>query len=213
MQFIIDGIPRDFIPIKEFRQQHDLPPDFGVRVFEPKDYTDLGSIEAAGVELHQTRAAVLEAIRAPRPLAAWMDGALTLADLFREQLFAINHVVGLRENEIDFAVAGFHDVLQAVVYELIRARAARNAPRSFDELYRTWLFTTIKLSQTVHLYPYRDHVTWEIQILTHVYGRFGLVARTVEGTYYVYDPALACPAQGFMAALLAETADAIYRAS
>jgi hypothetical protein len=212
MQFIINGIERRFTPVKEFRQQYQLPSNFGVRLFEPKDYTGLGSIEAAGAELNAVRAAVLAALQPPRPLAAWMRSAPEIAALFHENLRQINHNVHLRDNEIEFAVAGFHDVLQAVVYELIRARAAQHPPASFESLYAAWIHSTIRLSHTVHLYPYRDQPTWEVQVLTHVYGRFGMVIQTVDGTRCVYDAALACPALGYMGSLLAETADAIYRA-
>lgn len=213
MQFVIEGAVRDFTPIKQFRQTYELPETFGVNQFEPKDFTGLGSIENAGAELNILRAALLEAIRAPRPLSAWMTEVTDLATLFRSKLLQINPVVHLKEIEIDFATAGMHDMLQALIYDLIRARASHQAPPPFDAIYANWLYSSIKLSQTVHLYPYAEREVWEINLLTHVYGRFGLQVRTRDGVVYAYDPALACPAMGYTATLLGDIAAAIYQAS
>ncbi len=213
MQLAVEGALRDFSPVKVFRHAYSLPTSFGVNQFEPKDYTDLGSIEHAGAELNTVRAAVLDAIQLPCTLSDWMCAAPDIAALFRRQLLQINNIVHLKEIEVDFAVAGLHDVLQALIYELIRARAARQPPPPFEAIYTSWLNSSIKLSQTVYLYPYADREVWEIKLLTHVYGRFGLVVRTGDGFQYVYDPALACPAQGYMSTLLGEIAAAIYKAS
>ena len=213
MQLAVEGALRDFSPVKVFRHAYNLPASFGVNHFEPKDYTDLGSIENAGAELNTVRAAVLDAIQLPCTLSDWMNAAPDIAALFRLKLLQINNVVHLKEIEVDFAVAGLHDMLQAVIYELVRARASRQPPPPFEANNASWLNTSIKLSQTVHLYPYADREVWEIKVLTHVYGRFGLVVRTNDGLQYVYDPALACPAQGYMTTLLGEIAAAIYKAA
>ncbi len=213
MRFMVDGIERDFTPIKAFRQTFGLPPTFGVQLFEPKDYTDLASIEEAGAELITVRIAVLRAMSQPHTLAEWMQAVPKLVALFNQNLVSINEVVNLKEVEIDFAAAGFGDVLQAVIYELIRARAANHAPPPFESIYRKWMYSTVKISQTVHLYPYVENVSWEIQILTHVYGRFGMIVRTADAAHYLVDPALGCPAEGYMATLLAEVAAALYRAA
>ena len=60
MQLLIEGELRQFVPIKNFRQQFDLPDAFGISMFEPKDYTGLGQIDSAGPELNVVRRAVLD---------------------------------------------------------------------------------------------------------------------------------------------------------
>lgn len=205
MQLIIEGETRQFVPIRLFRAQHELPEVFGVVLFEPKDYTGLGSIDRAGAELNAVRAAVLAAVPRGLPPSALLNGLDALQRLFRAQLHQINAAVGLHEVEIDFAAAGFGDMTQAYVYALMRARAAGDPPPPFEAVYGAWLNSTVRVSGLEHHYQMGDQV-WSIRIVNHAYGRAGLIA-TLDGvTHYVHDPALGCPAEGFMAALLGEVA-------
>jgi hypothetical protein len=205
MQLLIDGEIRPFVPIKTFRARYDLPPEFGVRLFEPKDYTGLGSIDRAGAALSEVRAAVLAS--APRGLspAGWLAALPALQSQFRAELNRINPIVGLHEVEIDFAAAGFGDMTQAFVYALARAQSADDRPPTFEAVYRAWLNSTVRISGLVHRYDYRGQ-RWAIQIVNHAYGRAGLIVKTDEGQHYVHDPALGCPAEGFMWGLLGEVA-------
>ncbi|MEP7292239.1 MAG: hypothetical protein ABI835_10665 [Chloroflexota bacterium] len=199
MRLTIDGIPRQFEPIRAFRAAHDLPPSFGVALFEPKDYSGLGRIDAAGTELNGVRAALLAALPAQMPLRNWLTFLPQLTSLFTAQLNQINPKVRLHEVEIEFAAAGFADVCQAVVYALLRGSAP-----PFEAIYGEWLDQTARVSQTVHSYG-----AWRVQIVTHAYGRAGLIVSAGEAVHYVADAALGCPAEGFMAALLAEVAGKI----
>lgn len=211
-RFAIDGLARDFVPIKTFRAAHNLPESFGVALFEPKDFTGLGSIDRAGAALNTVRAAVLAAL--PERMAAndWLNVLPGLARLFESKLYEINHEVGLREPEIGFAVSGFLDVLQAVAYAVIRARASGAPPPTFERVYAGWLDGSIRVSQTVHRYAH-EGAEWSIRVITNAYGRAGMIIEAGEATYYVYDGALACPAEGFMARLLAEVAARMVGAS
>jgi hypothetical protein len=193
----VDGAPRQFIPIKAFREAHDLPPEFGVAMFEPKDFSGLGRIDRAGAELNSVRAAVLAAIPVGLPLQAWLGFAPELTRLFTNKLYEINPKVHLHDVEIDFAAAGFADVCQAVIYAMLRARGA--PPPPFEAIYGEWLDSTTRVSQTIH--PYEG---WQVQIVTHAYGRAGLVVQAQADTFYVQDSALGCPAEGYMASLLTE---------
>lgn len=206
MRLTIDGESRPFTPIRAFREAYDLPPEFGVALFEPKDYTGLGRIDQAGAELNAVRAAVIAAIPARLTIQQWLGFIPELTRLFTNQLYAINPKVHLRDVEIEFAAAGFTDVCQAVIYAIIRARGADVPP--FEAIYGAWLDQTARVSQTVH--AYRD---WQVQIVTHAYGRAGLIVRAGAETFYVQDAALSCPAEGFMAALLAEVAERIVASS
>ncbi len=203
MRLTIDGSPRDFTPIKAFRAAHDLPSEFGVALFEPKDYSGLGRIDRAGAELNGVRTAVLAAIPPKLPLPQWIAYLPQLTRLFTEQLYAINPQVKLHDVEIEFAAAGFADVCQAVVYANLRP-----PPPPFEAIYARWLDDTTRVSQTVH--PYGD---WRIQIVTHAYGRAGLIVQMDAETHYVQDAALACPAEGFMASLLSDAAAQISASS
>lgn len=196
MWLTLDGVPREFTPIKAFRDAHHLPPEFGVALFEPKDYTGLGSIDRAGAELNAVRAAVIDALPARLTPPEWLAFIPQLTRRFTDELYAINASVNLRDVEIEFAAAGFGDVCQAVVYALLRG-----SPPPFAAIYSAWLDSTARISQTIH--PYGG---WRVQIVTHAYGRAGLVVHAETETHYVQDAALSCPAEGYMAALLAEVA-------
>lgn len=207
MQLILEGKPCDFIPVKQFRAEHDLPPEFGVAVFEPKDFTGLGRIDAAGAALNHLRDAVLTAVDAlqpPQPPAFWLAHLPALQAVFTAQMVAINERVGLREFEIDFAAAGFRDVCETVIFARLRAGAGGESP-VFAQIYADWLANTTRVSTTIHRYLHQGQ-TWQIQIVTHAYGRAGMLIRMDEQTQYVADGALGCPAEGYMLNLLAEMA-------
>jgi very-short-patch-repair endonuclease len=388
MNLSIDGQRQQFIPIKDFRAVHNLPADFGIAYFEPKDYAGLGRIDRAGTELNTVRAAMLDALPAAMPARNWLTFLPDYARQFETQLYAINAQVGLKDVEIEFAVAGLSDVLHHVAYALMRgvspqitpppsplpaseegesendsphrlrggvrggvntverniktpvpwqtpreiydllkplARQMRKEPtlaeghlwryvrdkqifgykfrrqhaidrfivdfycpdanliievdgsihdytqkedalrqayleslnltvvrftndevlhhtndvvnqiknllqklslssnqdsnqpvanenyksnwakEFFYPLYAEWLDNGVKIFS--QLYPYEHQgQAWEVQLIAHAYGRAGLIVRTPTETHYVADAALACPAEGFMAALLAEIA-------
>jgi hypothetical protein len=200
MDFLINGQPRTLIPIKDFRAQHDLPPEFKVSLFEPKDYVGLGSIERAGTELNTVRRALLDSIPQNITSESLLSTVLpSLERLFEDQLYTINEQVGLKDAEIGFAVSGFSDVCRAWSYAYLRARIDKSGTPDFNVVYADWLNSSIRVSQTRH--PYR---AWQVQVLTHAYGRFGLIIHTATDTHYLYDPSLACPAEGYMLNLLSE---------
>jgi len=203
MKLTIDGISHTFTPIRAFRAAHNLPPEFGVSLFEPKDYAGLGSIDRAGAELNAVRAAVLTAVPAPPAPHLLLPTVSGLTELFRGQLYAINHAVGLQEVEIEFAVAGFADVTQGYAYALVRARLPGGEPADFDKVYQNWFESSARVAGTVHEYRH-DGRTWQVQVVSHAYGRGGLLATCDNATYDVMDTALACPAEGYTAALLRE---------
>ncbi len=200
MLLTIDGAPRQLLPIRDFRDAHDLPPDFGVAHFEPKDWTGLGRIDRAGAELNQVRAAMLDAIPTHMTPRSWLAFLPDYTRLFEQQLYDINPQVGLKDVEVEFAVAGLSDVCQAVAYALVRGGV-----NTFQAIYTDWLDSTVKIFTQIYPYTHHDH-HWQIQIFAHAYGRAGLIVRTPETAYYVHDSALACPAEGFMASLLNDIA-------
>lgn len=191
------------IPIQQFRARHDLPATFSVALFEPKDDTGLGRIDTAGTALHDVRAVVLAALPSPRPAAAWLGQIPVLQTVFTGALHRINPLVGLREVEIDFAAAGFRDVCEAVVYARLRAEATRQPAPTFRQIYADWLDSTIRIGATIHEYTHRGE-TWGIQIISHAYGRAGLIVTLGATVQQVADPALGCPAAGFMQSLLSD---------
>lgn len=201
MRLTFDHHPRELIPVRDFRADHHLPSEFGVALFEPKETAGLGSVAEAGAALNNMRELLLAV--APELLA--QVGALAfpaaLGAVFRTQLAAINDQVGLRQMEIDFAVAGLEDMLREIVFAQVRAQAARAPLPSFEALYADWLDASVRVAAQVFE---RTHAgqPWQVQIFSTVYGRTGLVVRMGEATAYVHDPALACPVEGFMGELL-----------
>jgi hypothetical protein len=152
-QFLIEGQIRDFIPVKDFRAAHGLPPAFGVAWFEPKDYAGLGRIDHAGAELNAVRQTVLAAIPARMPLQGWMGFLPQLVALFERSLYDINAQVGLKDVEIEFAVAGFGDVCQALLYAMLRGNA------DFRQVYAEWLNSSIRLYGQPYDYEHEGQ-TW-----------------------------------------------------
>jgi hypothetical protein len=205
MHLNLDGEMRAFVPIKTYRAEHDLPLSFGVALFEPKDYNGLGSIDGAGAQLNTVREAVLDAMPAQMSAAGWLSFLPQLTALFKNELYSINDAVNLHDVEIDFAAGGFGDVSQSFAYGLLRARAEGKQPPPFETVYADWLNSTARVSQTIYPYVHHDQ-EWRIQIVTHAYGRAGLIITTPIDTYYVHDSTLGCPAEGFMAALLKDVA-------
>jgi hypothetical protein len=203
MRLTIDGKPREFIPIKAFRAEYGLPPTFGVALFEPKEWEGLGRIDRAGAELNSVRAAVLAALPAALPPSGWLAFLPDLSRRFEAKLWEINPQVGLKDVEIEFAVGGFSDVCQAMAYALLRAGAAGDPAPDFQQVYADWLDNSTRVFSQIHAYSYQGEA-WQVQTVAHAYGRAGLRIQTPSTTHYVHDAALGCPAEGFMAALLAE---------
>lgn len=212
MHLILDGESHSFTPVKAFRAEYDLPSSFGVALFEPKDFTGLGSIDGAGVQLNTVREGVLNAMPAQMNAANWLTFLPQLTALFKNELYSINDAVQLHDVEIDFAAGGFGDVCQAFAYALLRARAESKPPPAFESVYGDWLNSTTRVSQTVYPYTHHEH-EWHIRIVTHAYGRAGMIITTPAGSYYVHDATIGCPAEGFMAALLKDVAERIVTAT
>lgn len=199
----LNGQTHSLIPIRAFRAQHDLPQMFGVALFEPKDYTGLAALDQAGPELQRLRTSVLATVPAAPSRMDLLSAADRLQEVFEKELRAINPRIGLREPEIDFAVAGFGDVCRMWAYALIRGRGA--AP-DFASVYGAWLNDSVRISTQEHAYTHQGE-TWTIRILNAIYGRMGLEVTMPSETAYVADSVYTCPAEGFMAGLLQEVAE------
>lgn len=204
MQLTLDGQPHKFIPLATFRSQRGLPPEFALAYFEPKEWQGLGSLDGSGEVLPFVRQRVLAAVPPTVPLTELIPQVQTLTDCFHRELVAINPQIGLREVEVEFAVAGFADVMQSVAYNLIQlSHTYRHDPAQiknhfdFSALYQNWLDASARVSATVHTYLHQD-VAYQIQIVYNAYGRVGLKVTRADEVYYVFDPALACPAANYM---------------
>ncbi len=211
MQLTIEGISYDFMPIKDFRAIHHLPTTFNITLFESKDYAGLGQLDKAGAELNQLRTAILAALPEKLLPLNWMNVLPELTHLFEAQLYQINHQIGLRDVEIEFAVAGFSDALQAYAYAFAYASSTQTPLPDFQAVYSEWLNGTVKAFAQEHSYMVGDQ-SCTIQVVAHAYGRIGMLIRADE-TYAVYDPILACPAEGFMTKLLLDVAAHMRQAS
>jgi hypothetical protein len=202
MRFTIDNTERELIPVKDFRQAHALPDSFSVALFEPKDFAGLAAIDKAGQEMNSLRQGLLDML--PTNLTK-MD-LLSVSDgqreAFRAGLYSINEKIGLKPEEVEFAVSGFGDVLQNWAYALIRGKA------EFKALYYHWLNESIRVSQNLHEYSHQGQL-WRVNILNHAYGRMGLKVQIGEDVYYLADSIYSCPAEGYMLGLLGDICEAI----
>lgn len=205
MRLKIDQDIQQFIDIRVFRNQHNLPENFGVSQFERKSYEGLGTIQGSGEALRQMRQIFVAALPAYTTPVEWLLAQSDIQGSFLTSLLSINDQVGLREPEIDFAVAGFVNVYSQWVYTLIHAASSGKPPKAFQQVYQDWLFETIRVANQCYVYNHQDK-TWEVQLISHVYGRVGLKIQQGDDVVYVYDHSLACPAEHFMEGLLADTA-------
>lgn len=215
MELIINGQLQTFVPIQIFRNQWNLPADFGVAHFEPKDWRGLGTIDGAGPILADMKRTILGSVPHLAPSADIFETVKKVTNLFRTQLQMANVSIGLQTVEVDFAVAGFEDVMHSVAYRLLELK--HTSPHNpiqireqfdFQSIYRTWLTDTIRLSTRRHTYFHEDK-QFEIRVVNHAYGRVGLEVRDGEVVYYVVDKELACPAESYMENLCREVANII----
>lgn len=203
MQWIVDGEPIEFIPLRQFRAEHALPESFSVAHFEPKSYEGLGSLDHAAHALQLLRGRLLDHAIPPRQLPQLIPLVDHLQATFDSQLRLINDDIGLREPEIGFAAAGFGDALRAMVYATIRQQGAVDV----KAVYREWLLSTLTVASQIHTYE-----ALQIQIVSHVYGRMGMRVTLPDGAVmWVADVALACPAEGFMMQLILTVGSEICR--
>lgn len=209
MKLMIDDTERDFVPIKVFREQYGLPETFGVAQFEPKDYHGLGSLDKAGANLNELREHILQVIPDQITLPDLMPFIDHIQLQFQTDLFNINEAIALKDVEIEFAVAGFGDVLRRMIYQMIPAKASQQDMPSFENIYGDWVNDSIRISSQIHEFQHRGE-TWQIQVINQVYGRVGLQVTTAYDVVYVADGVYLCPAEGFMYTLLKDVIHKIW---
>ncbi len=215
MQLTINDKPQTFSPIQTFRSRWNLPDEFQIDYFEPKDWEGLGSMKGAGDALAQMKQEVLATI----PEVVTPLNVLSAVDIlrtsFRYQMEMANEQMGLRHHDVGFAVAGFEDVMRNAVYELLRlntfhqndlAQVRQNF--DFPAIYQAWLDTSARLSSTVHTYRHGSN-EFKVRIVNHIYGRVGLEVKINGEVYYVTDKALACPGESYMWELCQEVAQVL----
>lgn len=209
MKFIIDKVEQEFIPIKAFRNQYKLPQSFGVSQFEPKNYNGLGSLDKAGTNLNELRDHILQLIPDKITLSKLMSFIDHIQFQFQTDLFNINDAIALKDVEIEFAVAGFGDVLRRMIYQMIPARANQQEMPSFESIYYGWVNDSIRVSSQIHEVEHHGE-TWQLQVINQVYGRVGLKIVMEDNVIYVADGIYLCPAEGFMYTLLKDTTQKIW---
>ncbi len=213
MHLMVEGVLQPLVAIAAFREAHGLPADFGVTCFESKDWDGLGRIDAGGQALKHLRDGVLGCVPSYLPFERLPDTLRTLREIFHTQLEAVNGQIGLKQAEIEFASSGFNDMLQTAFYAWTRARLAKAPLPPFEDVYRTWLNDSVRVSSTVHPYAHRGAL-WQVRVLNTIYGRAGLAVTLGDGhTVYVLDSVLSCPAEGFMVHLLKQIYKKLYNAS
>lgn len=205
IQLPVGGVLHTFIDARVYRPQHNLPDDFGVNTFEAKSYDGLGSISHAGDVLRAMKDRFLAEMPSYTLPHQWLLMQDAEQNRFHTLLVETNQHVGLREAEIDFAVAGFVNVYSQWVYVLIHAASTRMPPKPFDQIYRDWLHESIRVASQIHDYQI-DGEVWQVQVVSYVYGRIGLQIRRGDVVEYVYDHSLACPAERFMESLMTAVA-------
>ena len=217
MRLEIEGELREFVPLSTFRGRWKLPSEFGVAYFEPKDW-DVGAMDYSS---HETLKEIKHAVVAGVPKTLLNSDLLLqpqrLAAIFREKLQVANVHIGLNEDQLDFAVDGFQNILQNISYDLIRLQQTYRDPLeaqrqfNFDAIYQQWLNDSVTIFAKTYTYA-QAGTDFEIRIISYVYGRMGFQARVAGDTYYVLDMTLACPAWRFMGQLSRSVAESLCKA-
>lgn len=217
MQLTVNEQKHPFTPIQTFRKKWALPDDFTLAAFEPKDWA-VGSMDGAGQALLKMKQAVVDAVPAHLSWLTLPAAAGQITDLFGRQLASVNQTVGLQDIEVDFAVAGFGDVLQGVIFELLRLKQIYQGDmahirREFDfsAVYQRWLDDSVRVSAATHTYSYAGR-QFTLRTVYNAYGRVGLEVQTPHGLEYVDDGSLACPAANYMRDLSRDVAAALLNA-
>ena len=186
--------------------------------FESKEWAGLGSLEGAGPALATVRQHVIQAVPPQVTLTALLSVVDDLSDVFNRELEGANVQVGLRPVEVDFAVSGFNDVLQAVAYRLVElyhshsddlAQLSQNF--DFADIYQSWLNNSVQVSTTTHVYEHGD-TQFNVRIIYNIYGHVGLEVTVAHELYHIMDMSLACPASSYMYDLCNHVAQALCRA-
>jgi len=205
------------ISLEAFRAQFELPDTFGVAEFEPKNWVGLGSMDGAGQGLKRVEQAVLNMLPGQVSPAHLLDLGDGLSTRFYQELKIANQEIGLSPVEVEFAVAGFKDVLQGISYQLIQqyklpGDPLQNLSEAFDveKIYQDWMQANTQVSGTTHTYPHGDRV-FACRVMYDPYGRLGLLVEVEGLTFHVLDTSLACPAANFMHRLLTQVGNRIYR--
>lgn len=211
MQLLIDRERREFLPIATFRAAYNLPYTFGISHFEPADRPRSGWGGDAEAELAEVQQAVLDAMPAQLPVWGWSMALPPLVTLFQNKLDAAAPLLDMSSREVAFAVNTFSELCQKYLHAVIRARVTGQPFPVFGDVYTAWLESTVEIGGAVHPYVHQGGV-WAVQVVSHAYGKAGLVVWTDTDTYYIEDNAQRCPAQPFMEALLTAVAGRIARA-
>ncbi len=197
----IDGTAHDFIALKDFRAQLGLPESFSIAWFQPKDFTGLGSIKGANSELAYVRQALLETLPDGFPPSGWSSLSVTLQIAFRRLLVEVNPHIGLKPEEIDYAVNGLGQVCYLLFQRCTHARMRGQPLPTFDEVHHEWLMSSVIVSPKIYGYPQGDEV-WGVRVIEYAYGRVGMAVITPQGIFAVMDRQYTCPAENFMTLLL-----------
>ena len=211
MKLVIDDTEHDLLPIKTFREQHNLLGTFGIAQFEPKNYEGLGRLDKAGSDMNDLRDHVLQLIPDSITIQELMGFIDHIQFQFQTDLFNINEAISLKDVEVEFAVAGFGDVLRSMIYKMIPAKASKQEMPAFEGIYYGWINDSVRVSSQIHKYPHHSEI-WHIQVINHVYGRAGLKVQRSDEVVYIEDGHYLCPAEGFMYALLKDVTHKIWNA-
>lgn len=218
MELMLDGQRHTWLALQNFRLQQGLPDDFGVAYFEPKNWEGLGSISGSGKLLASMKQNIMAGVPSALKLPELFPLGEALTNLFHQEFVTINPHIGLQEVEVEFAVAGFSDIMRGVAFKLIQLSQAYQqnlavVQRDFDfeAVYQGWLDDATRLSSLVHPYPHGE-VTYQVQVIYNPYGRVGLKVQVNGEVYYVADLELACPAASYMHELCGDIAAKICKA-
>jgi hypothetical protein len=178
-----------FVALKGFQSEYQLPPTFGIVGLFPKDFSGLGTLQP-------TTAQDLHTLMQPHEQALTREIVERLIERFHHALQQVNEQVRLSVEQVEFAEAGFADMLWHVFY----ARTTRpDAPT--HTLLHEFIEASLHLSSEDIAYEHGGE-TWRVCTVSSVFGRIGLRVTMPTQTVYVRDERYLCPMEEGMLELV-----------
>lgn len=205
MLLIIDGQPRPFMAVEQFRQLHHLPDDFGVSRFgwiQPPAHKRLAHVRD---QFRELRDAVMRIVLHGNTSPDWMSFGLKLELVFRQRLLALSPVLELSPFEVDHFAGCFGDLCRSYIYYCLCARESQVSIPLFQAVYVEWLSKTTWISPMVQSY-WHEGQQWRIQVITNAFGHAGLIIQAESETYFVEHVVEHNPTYRFVISLAVEVA-------
>jgi hypothetical protein len=194
---------REAVPLAAFQAAHGLDERFSLSAIAPKDFAGLGS--TGGLTFADFWQPICELQRAqPAPLAGEAElrrAAQSAIEAFETTLNRLNTRSQLTPEQVEFAVAGFADLLWQCIYALLSARR----PVDLDACVADAVAASLRRSSAYQTIT-ANGGEWRVCTVSTLFGRIGILVEHGMQRWLVADNAYTCPMAQVMTRLVVATA-------